>query len=108
MALMSVCMYAQDDIVADADEIISGDANGDGAVDISDVLLTVDYILGKEALSFVKEAADMNKDTVIDISDVLLIVDKILGREEQDPDDGTPPVDDDGANPNLPVLAPRK
>lgn len=59
---------------------LMGDANGDGTVDISDVLVTVDYILGKNPDPFVFANADMDKTGQIDISDVLLIVDKILGR----------------------------
>ncbi len=106
LALMPAGIDAQNVIAGKSDDMIAGDANSDGVVDISDVLLTVDFVLGKETASFVKEAADMNKDAVIDISDVLLIVDKILGKGEQNDDDGTPQIDDDGANPNLPVLAP--
>ena len=106
--LSSACAYAQTGQEDGTGNIESGDVNADGTCDISDVLLTVDYILGKHPASFSEEAADMNNDHVIDISDVLLIVDKILGKLPED-DDGTPPVDDDDdANPHLPVLAPQK
>ena len=105
----STCAYAQASNEDGKGNIESGDVNADGSCDISDVLLTVDYILGKHPASFSLEAADMNGDNVIDISDVLLIVDKILGKAQEDEDDGTPPVDDDDdANPHLPVLAPHK
>ena len=56
-----------------------GDVNHDGAVDISDVLATVDYILGKRLDVFYKDDADINGDGEINISDVLCIVDIILG-----------------------------
>ena len=103
----STCVYAQASNEDGTGSIESGDVNADGSCDISDVLLTVDYILGKHPVSFSFEAADMNDDNVIDISDVLLIVDKILGKAQED--DDTPPVDDDDdANPHLPVLAPHK
>ncbi len=59
---------------------LMGDANGDGSVDISDVLLTVDYVLGKSVSSFIFLNADMDQSGRIDISDVLAIVDKILGK----------------------------
>ena len=61
-------------------EIVKGDVNVDGQVDITDVLLTVDYVLGNPLETFVFANADINTDDVIDISDVLLIVDIILGK----------------------------
>ena len=61
-------------------ELLRGDANNDGLVDVSDVLLTVDYILGKPSEGFVQDNADVTNDGVIDISDVLGIVDIILGK----------------------------
>jgi hypothetical protein len=61
-------------------ELLRGDANDDGQVDISDVLLTVDYILGKPCEDFVLDNADVMQDGEIDISDVLGIVDIILGK----------------------------
>jgi hypothetical protein len=59
---------------------LMGDVNGDGAIDISDVLCVVDYILGKKVEPFDASVADLNTDQAIDISDVLLIVDVILGK----------------------------
>ncbi len=56
-----------------------GDVNNDGVVDISDVLQTVDYVLGKE-VTLVVRAADCNADGTVDISDVLSIVDLVLGK----------------------------
>ena len=58
-----------------------GDANGDGIVDISDVLCIVDYILGKKVEKFDSSAADLNADHIIDITDVLSVVDVILGKK---------------------------
>ena len=59
-----------------------GDVDDNGVIDISDVLLTVDYILGRETTVFMREAADWNTDNNIDISDVLNIVDVILGKNK--------------------------
>ena len=55
-----------------------GDANGDGDVDVSDVITTVNYAAGMETKPFIYEAADMNKDLSIDILDVIGIIQKIL------------------------------
>jgi hypothetical protein len=57
-----------------------GDVNGDGRVDIEDVLLVLDHIFevrlitGSNAIA----AADVNNDGRIDIEDVLLILDHIF------------------------------
>ncbi len=58
----------------------TGDVNHDGCVDISDVLLTVDYILGKNPANYIPSDGDINHDGEINISDVLSIVDIILGQ----------------------------
>ena len=58
-----------------------GDVNEDGSIDISDVLLLVDMILGKERVTPQRLAnGDVNEDGTIDISDVLMVVDIILGK----------------------------
>ena len=59
---------------------LRGDVNNDGTVDISDVLATVDFVLGRANGEFNLQAADVFADGAIDISDVLGIVDIILGR----------------------------
>ena len=56
-----------------------GDVNQDGSIDISDVVVLVNFILGTEQKVFNRSAADMNKDNNVDISDVVAIVNFILG-----------------------------
>lgn len=55
-----------------------GDANGDGDVNVLDVMTTVNYILEAKPTPFVYEAADMNADSFIDVLDVVGITQKIL------------------------------
>lgn len=55
-----------------------GDANGSGAVDVNDVITTVNYAAGKEPRPFIFEAADMNKDEAIDILDVIGIIQGVM------------------------------
>ena len=55
-----------------------GDVNGDGTVNITDVILTVNHILGNTPDKFDKVAADMNGDDVINISDITQMVQAIL------------------------------
>ena len=59
----------------------------DGAVDISDVVLAVNYVLGSADASAeygVTTYGDMNADGTVDISDVVVIVNKILGGNTQE------------------------
>lgn len=60
---------------------ISGDANGDGVVDVADVVAVVNYILGKASGNFNEAAANINGDEEIDVADVVGIVNIILGRK---------------------------
>ena len=57
---------------------IRGDANGNGSVDVADVITTVNYITLQNPKPFIFEAADMNDDNMIDILDVMSIVKGIL------------------------------
>ena len=59
---------------------LPGDVNSDDIVNITDVVKTVNYILGNTSGQFDKEAADTNKDNNIDISDVVSLVNMILGQ----------------------------
>ena len=61
-------------------EFLRGDANGDKVVDVSDVVVTVNKILGKSPAVFVFGAADVNNDGDIDVSDVVGIVNIILNK----------------------------
>ena len=64
-----------------------GDTNMDGTVDISDVVLAVNYVLGSADASAeygVTTYGDMNADGTVDISDVVVIVNKILGGSAQE------------------------
>ena len=64
-----------------------GDTNMDGAVDISDAVLAVNYVLGSADASAeygVTTYGDMNADGTLDISDVVAIVSKILGGSVQE------------------------
>ena len=57
-----------------------GDANGDGVVDVADVVAVVNYILGKASDNFNEAAANINGDEVVDVADVVGIVNIILGK----------------------------
>lgn len=57
---------------------VKGDVNGDGVVDISDVVLLVDIILNNGIGG--NQAADVNNDNNVDISDAVQLVNIILGH----------------------------
>ena len=57
-----------------------GDANGDGVVNISDVALIVNYILGTDCPEIVFRNADVIVDNTLNVSDVVGVVNIILGQ----------------------------
>lgn len=67
-----------DIIVRQQGEMLMGDTNGDGSIDVADVVAVVNYILDKPAASFVSEAADLNEDGSIDVADVVKLVSMVL------------------------------
>lgn len=58
-----------------------GDANGDGAVDVADVVETVNQIQGSPSSRFIFDAADMNKDRDVNADDVIQIVNAIMSSK---------------------------
>ena len=55
-----------------------GDVNCDGFVNISDVTLLIDYLLGSEPSPFKYENADLNNDNIVSIADVTNLIDLLL------------------------------
>ena len=61
-------------------DMIIGDVNGNGDIDIGDAVSIVNYLVGKESETFVKAAADTNKNGQIDIGDAVTIVNFLVGK----------------------------
>ena len=55
-----------------------GDANGDGVVNVSDIVLTVNYIMGKNPANFNKDAADLTGDGEVNVTDIVKMVNIIM------------------------------
>lgn len=60
------------------DNVIKGDANGDGEVNVSDVVEIVNYIMGKPSNKFVEAAADLNDDGEVNVTDIVKVVSIIM------------------------------
>ncbi len=57
-----------------------GDANNDGVVNVTDIILTVNYIIGQTPSIFYRDHVDINGDGVISITDVTYILNIITGQ----------------------------
>ena len=59
---------------------IIGDVNGDGQVNVSDIMAIVNHILGSTPTPFIYENANVNGDETITVSDIMGIVNIILNQ----------------------------
>lgn len=57
-----------------------GDANGDGLVDIYDVVVLVDHVLGYNNYEINFTNSDTNHDNILDVVDVIALIDQVLGN----------------------------
>lgn len=55
---------------------IKGDLNGDGIVDVSDINIIINIILGQAAQV---PAADLTGDGIVDVSDINILINIVLG-----------------------------
>ncbi len=65
--------------------VIKGDANGDGEVNVSDIVEIVNYIMGKPSANFVQAAADLNGDGEINVTDIVKVVSIIMSSNSSAP-----------------------
>ncbi|SVC00614.1 uncharacterized protein METZ01_LOCUS253468, partial [marine metagenome] len=61
--------------IFETDPSFSGDLNGDGTLNVLDVIILVNIVLAGDCL----EEADLNADTGCNVLDVVLLVNQILG-----------------------------
>lgn len=61
-----------------APEVLKGDVDANGTVDVSDVTVITNMILGQKQAGYNAVAVDMNGDSAIDVSDVTSIINTIL------------------------------
>jgi len=79
---MSLCVVNNGRVVKTYSIIVAGDTNGDGVINITDMIAIKQNILGRSSLSGIyKIAADINEDGKINITDFIKAKAKILGKE---------------------------
>lgn len=61
-------------------EIMLGDVNNNGKIDIGDAVCIVNNLVGKQSDTFIEKAADTNRNGKIDIGDAVTIVNLIVGK----------------------------
>ena len=59
---------------------LAGDVNSDSYINVTDVALMIDYVLGKNPVYFNSTAADVNADGYINVTDIATVIDAILGK----------------------------
>ena len=65
----------------DPNALIRGDINGDGKVDVSDVNILINIMLGKAQANNYPGNPDLNDDGKVDVSDVNAVINIMLGKE---------------------------
>ena len=55
-----------------------GDTNGDGIVNVTDIVEVVNCIMGRPSAIFIRAAADLNGDNIVNVTDIVMIVDIIM------------------------------
>ena len=61
-------------------EFEKGDANGDGKINVADIVAILNYTLEKPQRDFVFAAADVNNDGDVDVADLVMLANKIFGK----------------------------
>ena len=74
-------------------EVMPGDVNGDGVVNIADVSAMIDYILHPDASVIDTDVADLDGDGEVGIADVVGLIDLVLEAQDTPIDDGHEWVD---------------
>ena len=63
-------------------DVINGDSNGDGCVDVADIVVVANNILGNTPANFIESAADVNGDGAVDVADIVALANILLHPQE--------------------------
>ena len=73
--------YVAGKLTIEEPNFIPGDANGDGVVNVTDIVEIVNDILGHPSAKFDPIAADVNGDGVVNVTDIVSVVNIILSSD---------------------------
>jgi hypothetical protein len=66
-------------LTGEGDDLLIGDVNGDGEVNIGDVTAIINYILTNSGGSYINmDQADINHDGEVNVSDVTSLINLII------------------------------
>ena len=82
LAAVRQVRMTQIDVVVSQVSPKKGDVDIDGRISISDVMMTMNYVLGKHPAGFAIENADVNNDGVVNISDVMSIANIVVASQD--------------------------
>ena len=71
-------------IALNVNEVLKGDANNDGDINVADLVEIINYIMEHPSSRFFYAAADYNNDDIVDVTDVVCVVDYIMTPEPKD------------------------
>ena len=77
-------------------DLLRGDVNADGKVDIADVNILINIMLGKDDADNYDGRAYLTDDMVVDIADVNAVINLMLGKAQASDFPGDSDVNDDG------------
>ena len=83
--LMTLFAFVLVAFTANAQSTLKGDVNGDGEVNVTDVTMIVEHVLGQHNSSFIVANADVNGDGDITVTDVAEAVNIILDGNQENP-----------------------
>ena len=78
LAGKDIFLAGEDSNVFQLEELLPGDVNGDGNVNVADVAFTIDYLLNGCTSSFHTQNADLNHNGTVDVGDISRIIDLLL------------------------------
>ena len=67
-------------LINDTHQLLAGDVDGNGVVDISDINILIGIILGKESADKYETRADVDGNGIVEISDANAVINIILGK----------------------------
>lgn len=77
-----IATFTEGEVNPDPQPATSGDVNTDGFVNVNDVTVLINYILGKNPTPFNAIAADVNNDQSINVQDVTSLINIILSSNQ--------------------------